>query len=692
MKPHTPRILLLGAGAFGSKHLKTLLELQGRNLLSLKGVVVNTERSKALVTEGLKSLKGGKDVQVHRGFSEKLLTGIDGVDIVTPVDTHADLVRACLPHAHVLVEKPITPTARQASALEKFAKRQKHSLMVGHIFRYHPVVIRLKKIIEDIGDRPHRIEATFFNPINTDNGRDPEMEMLHPFDVIDYLFGVDYTDKHVDDRGRLHIVSLKYKGGMSAVLKLGWAGAERGRLFRIAFNDKHVVADFDKNTISIHQHGKIIETIDCSKGASPLEAELKSFLDLINKGGRPSSAKRGAGARSVDEIWPGETVGRRMVEIATAKRQNDRHPVNRKKKVAIIGAGIFGTNCAIELSSEYDVTLFEKNDDILSEASHINQYRIHWGYHYPRSQETVDDIKQALGDFELRYGDAIIREFPTYYSVAKEGSKVTAEEYLAFCDRNRLPYTIETPADEFLDGNKISLCLKTFEPIYSYDRLKKITSELLKKHKVKLRLNAAVVDAKILSDGTKKLIIKDKKGRRAEEFDYVINVTYARYNAFVKWLGFAPKPIRLDLVETLWIKLDIPKISLAVMDGKFTNVVPTGRDSIFTLVHIEESVHKRFVPKDGLVPRNIFELSKRSRAQKIIERSAEWFPILRKAKLIKTNFVLRGVNASREHDDSRTSDIAEHGFGCFSILGGKVDNSVALAKEVARLIAGTGLS
>jgi hypothetical protein len=121
------------------------------------------------------------------------------------------------------------------------------------------------------------------------------------------------------------------------------------------------------------------------------------------------------------------------------------------------------------------------------------------------------------------------------------------------------------------------------------------------------------------------------------------------------------------------------------MDGPFTNMVPTDKDGIFTLAHIKFSPLRRFVPKNGLVPKNIFS-NPHLRVSKILSRSEEWFPVLKEARLLKVHHVLRGVIAHREYDDSRLSYITEHGFGCFSILGGKIVNATLTAKNLANLI------
>ncbi|RJQ29478.1 FAD-dependent oxidoreductase [Candidatus Parcubacteria bacterium] len=658
-----PRILLIGAGRFGIKHLETLIGLGEKGVLVVAGVVVRT------VTEEQR-LKKKYRLPIYHALDPPLLDGVDAVDIATPPNTHFSLVSQCLPRVNVFVEKPLASTVHETAMLKKRAAESPHILMVGHIFRFNPTIIRLRKLLRSIKERPSSVQIEFINPAATDTGRDVELEMLHPFDMLDYVFDAMPTRKNVDDKGRMHVVSLVYKRGIHALLKIGWSGKEKKRIVTLQFPSKTMVCDLEKNAIHIYKNGSVAERIDCSDPMSPLEAELRTFVRAM---------------RSKKVEYPDADVGHRIVRVATMGRKSV-SGAPTKRKVAIIGGGIFGTNCAIELAPYCDVTIFEKNGDIFSEASKINQYRHHWGYHYPRSQKTVDDIFSAINEFEQRYAKAIIRKFPTYYSVAKKGSKVGADAYLNFCDRNNLPYVIEYPSENFLNREKTDVCIKTFEPIYDYKKLKRITEQLLKRSKATLRRNTEVLDARILPSGQKVIRVRKDGAVHEEQFDSVINATYARYNNFCKWLGFPRKPLRLDLVEVLWVKLNIPRISLAVMDGKFTNIVPTHDDGVFTLVHIKESVLRRFVPKDGLVPKNIFLSAKRSRAKKIIDRSMEWFPFLKNLKLLRIHYVLRGVNAYREHDDARTSDVTEHGFGCFSILGGKIINSVSVAKEITRLI------
>ena len=91
-----------------------------------------------------------------------------------------------------------------------------------------------------------------------------------------------------------------------------------------------------------------------------------------------------------------------------------------KKKIAIIGAGFYGCTAAITLSKEYYVEIFEKENDILNSASKINQFRFHRGYHYPRSQKTIDQIKHSYKKFTKFYGKNVLKSTNNYYAISKK--------------------------------------------------------------------------------------------------------------------------------------------------------------------------------------------------------------------------------------------------------------------------------
>ena len=77
-------------------------------------------------------------------------------------------------------------------------------------------------------------------------------------------------------------------------------------------------------------------------------------------------------------------------------------------KIAIIGAGFFGSTIALKLSEHHTVHLYEKENNILNGASKVNQFRFHMGFHYPRSQRTIKEIKSSYKLFLNFYSNKFL--------------------------------------------------------------------------------------------------------------------------------------------------------------------------------------------------------------------------------------------------------------------------------------------
>lgn len=358
---------------------------------------------------------------------------------------------------------------------------------------------------------------------------------------------------------------------------------------------------------------------------------------------------------------------------------------NTRPKVAVIGAGIFGVNTAIDASNIADVTLYEQQADILCDGSFVNQFRHHMGYHYPRSAETVVDIQESARVFEDRYSRALVTSTPTYYGIAKEGSNVTADEFLAFCDKHNLPYKKEKPADGYFNEDLLALIIRVPEPSYHYETLRKLIHDLIKERedKITAKFNRKVVNCRV--EGGKKILSSiDSNGQVFEdEYDFVVNATYAHLNDFTNWLGLKPFPVRVDLAEVLIVKIPGPQQSLTVMDGPFATIMPTGNPNEYTLYHAQHSILDRYTPEDGLVK----VVSKpTSNKEEIFSQGKILFPFLKDAELVESRVAHRGVLANHEHDDSRVADIVVHGSGCWSVLSGKILSSVRTSQRVTEMI------
>ena len=113
-------------------------------------------------------------------------------------------------------------------------------------------------------------------------------------------------------------------------------------------------------------------------------------------------------------------------------------------KFAIIGAGFFGLSIAIKIKEKYPnslVSIFEKEKDILMGASGKNQFRCHLGYHYPRSEKTIQECKKSFREFNKYFSDCYIKS-ENYYAISKNNSLTNFEKYKEVLKKNKLNFKI----------------------------------------------------------------------------------------------------------------------------------------------------------------------------------------------------------------------------------------------------------
>jgi predicted dehydrogenase len=81
----------------------------------------------------------------HQMLSE---TRPDLVSVVVPTHAHCEVAAAALEAGcHVLIEKPITATIEEATTLLKLAAARQRKIAVGHVERFNPAIMELKRHI-----------------------------------------------------------------------------------------------------------------------------------------------------------------------------------------------------------------------------------------------------------------------------------------------------------------------------------------------------------------------------------------------------------------------------------------------------------------------------------------------------------------------------------------------------------------
>lgn len=328
-------------------------------------------------------------------------------------------------------------------------------------------------------------------------------------------------------------------------------------------------------------------------------------------------------------------------------------------KILIIGAGLFGCTIGYELNRVgHEVTILEKDSDIMMNASKLNHNRIHFGYHYPRSLDTAKQSLDGLEYFTKHYIESIVSGFPNYYMIAQKGSNVTSLEYIEFCEKLNInnEYNI-FPPDNLVNKKLISSSVKVYEVIYDYKTLKKLV--LNKLSGLDLRLNSPFEN----SNG----------------YDYVINTSYANVNSINRKLGVSTLNLKFQDVVIPIFKMNSDPFGLTIMDGPFCSVMPKGGEkNRFLLYNPKYSVLKE--SSENNFTNDKFDINI------IYNESSKYFPFL---KDVEPDGYWRTIRALPiNNDDSRVSEIFvdKNKSNVITILSGKINTCHKIGLDLVKML------
>jgi predicted dehydrogenase len=203
---------------------------------------------------------------------QKLLADpkLDAIAVVTPVATHFQIGKAVLlAGKHLLLEKPLTATEREAEELNDLADRNQRTLMVDHTFVYTGAVRKMKEIVAsgELGDLLYfdsvRINLGLFqNDINVLWDLAP-----HDLSIMDYL--IDRQPDGLSAIGSCHIepgieniayLMMHFPGDFIAHFHFNWLAPVKIRRTMIAGSSKMVLYDDIEPTEKVRIYDKGVTT------------------------------------------------------------------------------------------------------------------------------------------------------------------------------------------------------------------------------------------------------------------------------------------------------------------------------------------------------------------------------------------------------------------------------------------------
>ena len=227
---------------------------------------------------------------------EDLIGKVDAVSIVVPTQKHYEIAKPFLENGiHVLLEKPITSTVKQAQELVDIAKANNALLQIGHLERFNPAVMAVSHVL----DQPRFIESHRVAPFNP-RGADVNVIldlMIHDIDII--LNFVGSPVKHIDASGvpvlssdvDIANVRIQFENGCVANVTASRVSLKSERKMRIFQHDAYVTIDFQNKQLGIHRKGNgemfpgvadIESKEQTFEQGDALLSEIDAFLTSIN--------------------------------------------------------------------------------------------------------------------------------------------------------------------------------------------------------------------------------------------------------------------------------------------------------------------------------------------------------------------------------------------------------------------------
>jgi len=334
-------VAVIGAGHMGRHHVRTYAQMPGVQLVAV--IDSNVERARQLA----------EPLKVR--YADRLtpeLGDVAAVNIAVPTVHHLAVSRPLIERGiHVLIEKPLAPTATDAEQIAALAREHDVIVQVGHTERFNPAV----RAVDRLGLRPKFVETHRISPFtcrSADVGVVFDL-MIHDIDILLHLVrdevqrvdavGVNVLGKYED----IANARVTCRGGAVANLTASRLALKTERKLRVFAEKAYVSLDYqqkvgvaitldrnldvlklarEKNIEDLSQmagldFGKMVHVEPLQiDDQDPLRTELETFVECVRTHKRPPvSVEDGVAAgRLAEQIvqsiathaWDGDAGGR----------------------------------------------------------------------------------------------------------------------------------------------------------------------------------------------------------------------------------------------------------------------------------------------------------------------------------------------------------------------------------------------
>lgn len=290
---YNSKILVIGGGSIGRRHIKNLQSLGYKNISCLKRKY---------------------DEEFEKQWNVRVVTkypeneDMEAVFVCTPTSLHVDaLEKAVTCQAHIFMEKPLIHDRKELAKAESLLKDYDKVFFIGFMLRYHPLVKKIKDIIdsEELGKvYSARFEFGSYLPYwhpyedykisyasRKELGGGVILTISHELDLIQYYFGEPAEITGVKrNLAKLNINTEEvYEGIFNypdkvVSLHLDYLQKDYNRCIKILCDEGKIEWNWHDNYILIKPHKKEEKRIHLDNfDVNELYVEeIKDFFQLIN--------------------------------------------------------------------------------------------------------------------------------------------------------------------------------------------------------------------------------------------------------------------------------------------------------------------------------------------------------------------------------------------------------------------------
>lgn len=281
------KMAVVGIGFWGRNHVRVLDELPDVELVAVCDV--NRQRAEAISEKyGLKPY--GESIEMYKKEN------IDAVTICVWSSKLAEEALKALKYGkHVLVEKPMANSVREAQRVLKTAESKKLKLSVGFIERFNPGVRRVKKAIEEgllgsiVSAAAKRVSIW---PQRIGDVGVVKDTAIHDIDIMRFIFNEDPIAVYARAGSIQHEkfedyaqIMLAFPNNKTAFIEANWLTPYKVRKLTITGSNAIVSLDYITQEMKIESSEQT--TIPRHKWEEPLKNELQHFVKCILNDEKP---------------------------------------------------------------------------------------------------------------------------------------------------------------------------------------------------------------------------------------------------------------------------------------------------------------------------------------------------------------------------------------------------------------------